>query len=461
MRSTRGKEGNGSPRHEAFTKALSEYSIPFTLEAGGGPFDRPQVQVLRSTFEVLRKNHLDRDTLLEYFEKEVLPAYPNADFNALAQVLAHWHRQVHRPRGSTRIRLYPQQLVYDLLESFNVANTNFSDDVMRDIGLFSRMILDVETVYMSVDSKQRFSAVLNFLQNPAETGYDVSTDDVVQRPDAVTVSTVHKMKGLEFPCVFVVDVEARRFPTDRSGYRGWLPKGVMADAIGRGAYKSTHEGEARLFYTAATRAERYLYMSGAENLPSGTMSRKRSPFSLQIASHPAVTEDPSNPPNGLVQASPLRRSDDTNYPTSFTEIRYYLQCPKSYQFRERYGLNPVVPEMFGYGRTVHTSIQKLHERHPIAPPDTSQIEQIVLGTFHLKHVPQSGDPENRPGAYENARNRAVDIVQEYVAKFRDDFERERQVEAFSRFQLAIVLFQDQSISYLLKTRKAIFFELKL
>ena len=411
-------------------RLLSEYSIPFTLEAGGGPFDRPQVQVLRSTFEILRKNHLDRNTLSQYFKNEVLPAYPNADFNSLAQVLAHWHRQVHRPEGSTRIRLYPQQLVYDLLESFNVANTNFDDDVMRDIGLFSRMILDVETVYMSVDSKQRFSAVLNFLHNPAETGYDVSTDDVVQRPDAVTVSTVHKMKGLEFPCVFVVDVEARRFPTDRSGYRGWLPESVMADAIGRGAYKSTHEGEARLFYTAATRAERYLYISGAEMLPSGKKSRQRSPFSLQIASHPAVTEDPSNPPNGLVQATPLRRSDDTNYPTSFTEIRYYLQCPKSYQFRERYGLNPVVPEMFGYGRTVHTSIQKLHERHPTAPPDTSQTEQIVLDTFHLKHVPQSGDPENRPGAYEKARERAVDIVQEYVAKFRDDFERERQVEAF-------------------------------
>ena len=78
---------------------------------------------------------------------------------------------------------------------------------MRDIGLFSRMILDVETVYMSVDSSRRFSEVLNFLQNAADTGYDVSTDDVLQRPDAVTVSTVHKMKGLEFPCVFVVDVE--------------------------------------------------------------------------------------------------------------------------------------------------------------------------------------------------------------------------------------------------------------
>ena len=194
----------------------------------------------------------------QHFNSEVLPAFPDADFNALIRVLTDWSRRIHRPQGSTRIRLYPQQLVYDLLEAFNIARTNFSDDVMRDIGLFSRMILDVETVYMSVDSRQRFSDVLNFLQNAAETGYDVSTDDVLQRPDAVTVSTVHKMKGLEFPCVFVVDVEAHRFPKRRSNYSGWLPPGVMAAAINRGAYQSTPDEEIRLFYTGATRAERYL-----------------------------------------------------------------------------------------------------------------------------------------------------------------------------------------------------------
>ena len=430
MRSTRQAEQDDVPRHAAFTAALEALSIPFSLEAGGGPFDRPQTQVLRGTFELLRDAPLDRNTLLQHFNAEVVPAYPQADFSALARVLTDWHRRIHRPQGSTRIRLYPQQLVYDLMEVFNVAQMNFSDDIMRDIGLFSRMILDVETVYMSVDSRQRFSEVLNFLQNAADTGYDVSTDDVVQRPDAVTVSTVHKMKGLEFPCVFVVDVEANRFPKRRSRYSGWLPAGVMAAAIARGGYQSTPDEEIRLFYTAATRAERYLYISGAENLPQAKRARKPSPYSLQVASHQAVVEDPSISPNGLTQARPRRRVDDTDYPTSFTEIRYYLQCPKSYQFRERYGLNPVVPEMFGYGRTVHTSIQKLHELYPTAPPEQAQIEPVVTDTFHLKHVPPSGDPVNRPGAYENAQNRAVEIARDYVSHFGSDFERERQVEAF-------------------------------
>ena len=429
MRSTRQAEQDGTPRHAAFTAALEGMGIPFSLEAGGGPFDRPQTAVLRSTFELLRNETLDRNTVKQHFKDQVRPAYPNADFKALVRVLTKWGQQIHRPKGSTRIRLYPQQLVYDLLEAFKTARTSFNDDVMRDIGLFSRMILDVETVYMSVDSSRRFAEILNFLQHAAETGYDVSTDDILQRPDAVTVATVHKMKGLEFPCVFVVDAEAQRFPRRRGSYSGWLPPGVMDPAITRGAYQSNPEEETRLFYTAATRAERYLYVTGAASLPMAKRPRRPSPYAIRLATHPAVEEDPAGLPSGLVQTAPRRRVERADYPTSFTEVRYYLHCPKSYQFRERFGFNPIVPEMFGYGRSVHSSIQKLHELNPDAPPGPDAIEPVVQDTFHLKHVPQSGDPVNRPGAYEKARDRAVEITENYVSAFGGDFERERQVEA--------------------------------
>ena len=98
-------------------------------------------------------------------------------------------------------------------------------------------------------------------------------------------------------------------------------------------------------------------------------------------------------------------------------------------------LTQSVPEMFGYGRTVHTSIQKLHELNPDTPPQEAQVEQVVLDTFHLKHVPQSRDPVNRPGAYENSRNRAVEIAKEYVSSYGKDFERgKRKWRWFLRFR---------------------------
>jgi len=89
--------------------------------------------------------------------------------------------------------------------------------------------------------------------------------------------------GLEFPVVFVVDVEARRFPGDQRRYNGWLPAGVVGSALSRGAYQSTRAEEARLFYTAMTRAERFLYVTGCEQLPGASRRRQASPFAARLA----------------------------------------------------------------------------------------------------------------------------------------------------------------------------------
>ena len=433
MRSTREPERDGTPRHGAFTQALAARNIRYSLEAGGGPFERPQVAVLRSSFELLRNGSPTRDAVRTRFNQEILPAYPSTDFDTLVRLLTNWGRLIHTPSGGARRRVYPQQLVYDLLEAFGLARSPLPDEVMRDIGLFSRMLQDVEAVYMSVDSPERFQEILNFLNNAAETGYNVSTDDLLQRPDAVTVSTVHKAKGLEYPVVFVVDVEAQRFPGNRRRYDGWLPQAIIQPAVDRGAYQRTRDEEARLFYTAITRAERYLYVSGAENLPAGRSTRKTSDFARRL-SHAELSDDASQLPTDLTPYDPRRRVDETVLPTSFSEVRYYLRCPMDYQFRQRYGFSPPIPDMFGFGKTVHTVVERLHQLHSAAAPSEDEAEETAQHVFHLKHVPQSNDPVNNPGPFERARDKSVEIVKNYVRDYEREFCRLRQVEA--RFEIA-------------------------
>ena len=433
MRSVR-TASNGILRHQAFTDALSSKGIPFTLEAGGGLFDRPQVGVLRATFELLRDGTPSRWSASEHFDEIVVPHFPKADFNSFAGVLTDWGRRIHAPLGGARQRLFPQQLVHELLDAFGIRDAGLPEEIMLDLGMFSRIMQDVESVYVSVDSDRRFSEILNFLSNVAESGYSAGTDEVLLRPDAVTVSTVHKVKGLEYPVVFAVDVEANRFPGNKRRYTGRLPQHLISRALERGAYQRTRDEEARLFYTALTRAERYLYVTGAEDLPGTTKQWKQSPFALRLA-HTEMSEEPDHPLDGLESHPSRPRVEERVMPTSYSDIRYYLRCPRDYRFRKGYGFSPAITEMFGFGQTVHSSIGRLHQESGTTAPTPEQASQLAHDNFHLKHVPPSSDPENRPGGYERGRDRAAQMAADYVRDYGGDFEHHRQVEA--RFEVPV------------------------
>jgi DNA helicase II / ATP-dependent DNA helicase PcrA len=138
-------------------------------------------------------------------------------------------------------------------------------------------------------------------------------------------------------------------------------------------------------------------------------------------------------PDGLVPAAQQQRISDDVLPTSYSEIRYYLRCPMDYRFRQSFGFSPPIPDMFGFGRTVHTAVGKLHELFTAGAPTQAQASRVSNNVFHLKHVPQARDPVNHPGPYERARDAARAIVERYARDFGADFVRSRQVEA--RFEI--------------------------
>ena len=435
MRSTRSTEQSGEPHHAAYTSLLEDNNIAYTLESGGGVFSRPHSGALRETFELLRDGNPTRQRVEEFFHDTVQPIFPHADFSRLADTLADWGRRINTPPGGPRQRLFPQRLLHDLLESFRVSESDFDDTAWQDIGILSRIMQDVEMVYLSIDSSNRFSEILNFLSNVAERGYDSSVVDVLQRPDAVTVSTVHKMKGLEFPVVFVVDAEQGRFPLSKRGYSGWLPAGIVEEALERGRYQRTLPEEVRLFYTAITRAERYLYVTASRRLPGAEAERARSlsNFARRLISDEISDNAVELPDNLAHQPGERRVQEEDIVPTSYSELRYYLRCPHDYQLRKLFGFSPPITETFGFGQTIHATVGKLHELFPDVSPSPDQASNVAEEIFHLKHVAPSGDPEGRPGPYERAKDRAVEIMSDYARSYAEDFTYRRVVE--QRFEI--------------------------
>lgn len=432
MRSTKVKESDKTKRHTAFVNALKARGIEYALNAGGQLFERDEPAAVLSAFTLLRNGNPDRTQVDGLFNSELRVAFPCADLRRVRQVFADWGSRIHAPIGPglPRQRLFPQKLLHDLLEALSVAASGFGDGVMGDLGTFSKILKDFESVYVSVDGKDRFGDLLNFLHNVAGEGYETD-NQMMARPDAVTVSTIHKAKGLEFPVVFVVDVTGGRFPGAKRSYKGWIPAPLVQRALNNGSYRTDQASEARLFYTALTRAERFLYVTGSEWMPGGSQPKKVSPYAATLT-HPEVRRDlldPSATPRVTPPpAIPSRRGDESVLPTTYSQIHSYMRCPHAYKLSVVHGFAPPIPELFGFGRAVHAAVGKVHQLYEDRAPSSAAARSVAEELFHLKHVAPSSDPINRPGAYERAKQSSAKIVAGYVDKYAKDFERKRQVE---------------------------------
>ena len=421
----------GENKDVQFVNAMRKLNIPVKTSGEGGIFDRPYAQCILSIMELLRNgtgvNRIDAE---KCFNELVLPIFPEADKNKYFKVLQEWYSNIYASTTSARRKVYPQNFLHQLADALNL-RTLKDETALRDLGLFSDIIKDVEQTYVSIDSEWRYREMLNFLQNIAQN-YELDSVDYISKVDAVNVSTIHKVKGLEYPVVFVVDLVNQRFPGKKGQYNGILPEELMENAIARGAYGNRTEDEARLFYTAITRAERLLYLTGSEIHPKLKTKKKKSVFTAELK-HIDMRRDITLD-NLASKIEPVPRFDN-ELPTDFSSVKSYLTCPFMYKLQNVYGYNAAVPELFGFGQTTHTILERLHQKYKDRIPTEKEIFDMVEDTFMLKHVFPSNDPINRPGSYERAKNLVHEIMKKYVDTYSDDFCRIRQDEA--RFELLV------------------------
>lgn len=423
---------NGDNRDVQFVNALRERGIPFKTTGEGGIFDRPYAQIVLDIMELLRDERNNREIAETLFDSRVISAFHRANKTKYFAVLQHWYHEIYAPTESARRKVYPQQFLHDICDALMLREMQ-DDTALRDLGLFSKIILDVEQTYVSIDSPWRYREMLNYFQNVAQNSYELETIDYLTKDNAVNVSTIHKVKGLEFPVVFVADLVSQRFPGRADHYRGVLPEILMQNAIGRGAYGNRVEDEARLFYTAITRAERVLYLSGSSMHPGLMRQKRRSQFIINLT-HECMRED-FQLDNLAEKTDEKSRFDESDFPTDYSSVKNYLTCPYSYKLSTVYGYNAAVPELFGFGKTSHTTLERLHQTFKDRAPTDEEVERIVEETFMLKHVFQSTDPINRPGSFERAKALLKRILKDYSSQYATDFGRLRQDEA--RFEISL------------------------
>ena len=339
-------------------------------------------------------------------------------------------------RNRTPRRIFPQTLFHWILREAGVSqwttseNRAAAESAIFHVGQLSSLVKGIETSGWTPAGSLRWQliALLSWGSGAART----SESPLLVSPDAVSITTVHSAKGLEFAAVFLADVCALRFP---SKLARTAPK-VPFDADAPHFIDPTHladngnyDNERRLMYVALTRAERHLFVTA-----SGS---RKSKFFRELSDLVADV-------GGLVAEGPLDIADTIDYhpsagsredrlATNFSDLRYFLECPQDFYLRNVLGFTPTIGQEFGYGRGLHNLLRIVHSnpkywaslagnRELLREEVRSLVDE---GNFYLRYT------VGRP--LENLQNRAIKGVIEYVEAYakelgRLEFEPEKEFE---------------------------------
>lgn len=337
-------------------------------------------------------------------------------------------------------RVFPQQLYHMLLSEAGVEAWDTCEgrgqSALFHLGALSGLITGIETPGWTSVTDYRWQ-IIGLCQYGAEQGRTEEQPLMVQ-PDAVSISTIHAAKGLEFAAVFLADVKAQRFPSSFAKREPQLPlAGAIVKEIDISglADNENYDGERRLMYVAITRAERFLFISHPEG--------KRSRFFQELDSFVReigglVTDDPEELLNDLKYA-PKEHRRDVRLATSFSDLRYYLECPHDFYLRKVLGFSPTIDQAFGYGRGVHNLMRAVH-MDPKKWAELAQnrqalerkIKEIIRkGLFYLRYT--TGEPAS------NMRAKGTQVVADYIERYAAElaaltFEPEKEFETLIDYQ---------------------------
>ena len=413
---------------DAIANALQAAGIPYIVSGMTNLFHTNEARAARTLFYFMANR---ADTSEEVLVRAWLAADLALDRRALRHAVDDAQKARTAAHGGTTARwgAYSIQRVFlSFLESAGIREERVPDGrgevVFFNLGKFSQIISDYETIHYQSRPSDKYLSFANFLQHRAEDAYPEGwQDNQYATPDAVQIMTVHQAKGKQWPVVFLPALLRNRFPSARIGGRSvWhlIPEEAVANAF---RYRGTAEDERRLFYVAMTRSQKFLHMTWAP-IAGNRRYQRVSDFwdDVLVSPHPKRrAPDYATRP----QSEPAPRAGLTNVVFSFSDIKYFFECPYHFKLRVLYGFNAPIHEGLGYGKSLHDALAEVHSR---AISGEVPVEQGVDGLVdtHLR-VPYA-----YPALWEKLHAAAKRVLRGYIVDNADEFANiefsEKQVE---------------------------------
>ncbi len=240
------------------------------------------------------------------------------------------------------------QLAEDSLE--NVENRNLLEQFYRKVQDFSQDQGD--------KSLKSFLEEISLEQEAGDSGTLVASPD--SGPEAIKVMTIHSAKGLEFSCVFVINMVEQRFPSRDRREQIELPEKLVKEILPEGDAHLMEER--RLFYVAATRAKQFLFFTWADEY-GGASLKKPSQFLIEAGLETARERiKPAGEVFFAQQPALNLKLNEHRFllpeAFDFSQISTFKKCPLEYKYKYMYKLPLPGAAALSFGSTVHNALKK-------------------------------------------------------------------------------------------------------
>lgn len=412
---------------EPITDALRAAGVPFVVTGMTNLFGTAEAEAARQLFYFIGDHGPDAAAVEQAWNAAHLGLDPAALGAAIASAAAA--KAALTDPDQKRWGQYSIQRVFlNFLDQAGVREERVPDGrgevVFYNLGKFSQLISDFETIHYHSKPAEKYAAFADFLQYRVEDAYPEGwQDNQYANPDAVRIMTIHQAKGMQWPVVFVPALLKNRFPAKKPGGRNvWhlLPRNGVK---GQPRFEGTVEDERRLFYVAMTRSQKFLHLTWAP-VPGNQLFQKRSQFWDDILVSKYVKRKAPDY-STRKRLPPTPRAGVANVVFSFSDLKYFFECPYQFKLRVLYGFNAPIHEALGYGKSLHDALAEVHAR-AIRGDVADPAEVPALIETHL-HAPYA-----YPALRQQLEATAERVLRDYMADNATLFDKiefsEKQIE---------------------------------
>lgn len=406
---------------QPITKALEAAGVPFVVTGMNNLFGTAEAKAARQLFYFMGdRKHVDETDVDRAWIEADLDLDP-AEVSAAVRDVVAAKAALTEPNQKRWSQYSIQQVFIRFLEKAGVREERVphtrGEIVLYNLGKFSQVITDFESIHYHSDPVEKYATFADFLHHRAEDAYPEGwQDNQYASPDAVKIMTVHQAKGMQWPVVFVPVLLRNRFPAPRMGGKNvWhlIPRNGVK---GQSRFEGTIEDERRLFYVAMTRSQKFLYLTSAPIPGKNNRYVHPSEFWFDILESRHVKRRNKPDYSSRKRTRPEPRASIANVVFSFSDLKYFFECPYQFKLRVLYGFNAPIHEALGYGKSLHDALAEVHAR-AINGDVADQAEVPRLIETHLR------TPYARSLLRENLEKAANRVLSHYLTDNKNLFDK--------------------------------------